>query len=156
MDTEIIISLSSVGIACIALFIGVWQGFVTRQHNRLSVRPHLRIDRSEFKIIKITLHNTGIGPAFIDDIELKLDDEVIIGDHKTRMDAIIGKLSILNIDVRYGTLFKEEAITAGEEYILLEILTNPDIHDNLASKIGRITYSVKYKSVYGERFKVIG
>ena len=152
MNPEFIISVSSVIIAIVALIVGVWQGFVTRQHNRLSVKPHLRIDRSDVESIKIILCNTGVGPAIIETFELRIDGETVSGDRMTRMHAILKRLGIMNVNVRFGTLVQEEAIAVGEKYILFEIKDGLENHKEIISVLPRLTFSISYKSIYGEKF----
>ena len=54
----------------------IWQGFLMRRHNRLSVRPMLRIDRYTVlgEKVGISIRNTGVGPAIIKSIEYVIDE----------------------------------------------------------------------------------
>ncbi len=62
------IALASAAIAVCALGVSLWQGYLTRLHNVLSVRPHVEVlfrgvyDEDQ---VKITLINNGLGPALI-------------------------------------------------------------------------------------------
>src|SRR5437879_4048187 len=62
-----VIAIAAAAVALLSLFATIWFAFMTRRHNRLSVRPyldhHLQTAATEpvwFKIV-----NAGIGPAII-------------------------------------------------------------------------------------------
>ena len=80
MNLEIIISISSVFIACMALFVAVWQGYATRKHNRLSIKPilHTSLDFSEGKV-SLRVKNCGVGPAIIKTIQVNFHNELFDG-----------------------------------------------------------------------------
>ncbi|MCP4597836.1 MAG: hypothetical protein GY843_15290 [Neptuniibacter sp.] len=66
-------------IAVCAMGITFWQGWLSKKHNKLSVKPHLTInsyynDRAEFQIV-INLDSNGIGPAEIESHEILLDNK---------------------------------------------------------------------------------
>lgn len=67
MDANLVVSISAVAVAVIALATTIWQGAVTRQHNKLSVKPHLVIDHVQYDGVtdKLILRNNGLGPAII-------------------------------------------------------------------------------------------
>ena len=71
-DVDIFIAIVSAFIALCALGLSVISLMFTRKHNRLSVRPHLRIDfcRKRPNDCKIIICNHGLGPAIIEDIYL--------------------------------------------------------------------------------------
>jgi hypothetical protein len=61
-------TISSVIIACAALYLSYDQARLTREHNRLSVRPHITISaiyRHDIPAAGIRMSNTGVGPAEI-------------------------------------------------------------------------------------------
>lgn len=67
LNTSDFIALSSAIVALCALGTAIWQGYVTRQHNVLSVRPHLEIvvTSNDTRGISIDVKNGGLGPAII-------------------------------------------------------------------------------------------
>ena len=57
-------------VALLALGLTLWQGWLTRTHNRRSVRPHLdwrtHTARSDSGVsFRFLIRNTGIGPAIV-------------------------------------------------------------------------------------------
>ena len=77
MSQELFFGITSISIALAAAIITIWQGFLTRKHNRLSVKPILRIDTQFLlgKQCKILLVNNGIGPAIIKSVKYFIDDD---------------------------------------------------------------------------------
>lgn len=71
-----IIAISSVVIAVCALGISIWQGYIARQHNKLSVVPmlHVDVDQTEGKDIEIVSVNNGVGPAIITHFRIYCDN----------------------------------------------------------------------------------
>jgi hypothetical protein len=69
MQASDCIALSSVEIALCALGISVWQGYVAREHNELSILPLLHVDKEarEGNDIELVVINHGLGPAIIID-----------------------------------------------------------------------------------------
>src|SRR5688572_25280527 len=71
-------AMSAVFIALLALTVTIWQAALTRRHNRLSVRPHLRIDwlvsdEGTDEKVSVVLSNNGLGPAIIKRFQWKID-----------------------------------------------------------------------------------
>ena len=74
MAVQVITSICAIVIALAALFVSVWSGVQTRKHNRLSVRPNLRVnyyDHSE-RPLSILISNDGLGPALIYDFSISI------------------------------------------------------------------------------------
>lgn len=66
------------GIALLALFTAVLSAYLTRVHNRLSVRPYLRLDHDfENGIKRIFFKNSGLGPAILKSIRVKYKNEIM-------------------------------------------------------------------------------
>lgn len=83
MSWEAIAGLSSAIIALCAFGLTIWQACITREHNKLSVTPHLTTwtysDKAK-NIYVVELLNNGIGPALIDSFQIQVDDHPIIGE----------------------------------------------------------------------------
>lgn len=74
-----VVGIAAVMVAAFALFATLWQSYVTRRHNRLSVAPYLRFDvywtHTDIKEAGIYLANKGVGPAIIRSFSVSLDGE---------------------------------------------------------------------------------
>ena len=65
-----VIAISSGVVALCALGTSIWQGYISRHHNLLSVRPHLEIvvSLSRDEGLRFRLVNGGLGPALLDSV----------------------------------------------------------------------------------------
>lgn len=83
LSWEEIAGLSSAVIALCAFVLTVWHACITRQHNKLSVTPHLTTwthsDKAK-NLYAIELLNNGIGPALINSFQIQVDGHPIIGE----------------------------------------------------------------------------
>jgi hypothetical protein len=71
LDTSDAIALSSAVVALCALGISLWQGYVSRRHSILSVQPHVELVITYTQSsMTVSLKNGGLGPAFIESVEL--------------------------------------------------------------------------------------
>lgn len=156
MSSEQITAISSLVVACIALFISIWQGWVTRKHNRLSVRPFLRIDKSlqSDHPVEISIRNSGVGPLFIVSFDILLDNNVVMGDSGKKLKIIKTKLGIQDLHIRFYHLLEGEAISPGEVNTLFKVESIIDKNHNLLNILSRLTYKIKYKSIYNEVFEI--
>jgi hypothetical protein len=91
-----IIAISSVVIAVCALGISIWQGYIARQHNKLSVVPilHVDLDTTEGKDIEIVSVNNGVGPAIITHFTVYCDDVAYDFPDTTKYREIVQKLGL--------------------------------------------------------------
>jgi len=72
---------SSVIVAICALLLTVWQGVAVRKHNIISVKPKLKFSCTRGDDSwELILENLGLGPAFIYDFELQLNDKFVDAD----------------------------------------------------------------------------
>ena len=122
MNTETIISLSATVIALSAFGVALWQGYVTRKHNRLSVKPMLHFDIGMIEddfVLKLT--NSGIGPAVIWDWNVKFSEKTI-GDNPDQI--AINLFDELEVNHLGGGMYlpgKKQAMLAGDAYNILKI-----------------------------------
>jgi len=71
------LSFFAVVITILVLTASVWQGYLFRKHNQLSVRPLLELEtgrerKGSDKLLTITLKNEGLGPAIIKKYTIEL------------------------------------------------------------------------------------
>lgn len=66
MDYNLVISICAIIIALLSLVATIWNGIITRKHNRLSIKPFPDILISNYEDkIAVTLENKGTGPLII-------------------------------------------------------------------------------------------
>jgi len=150
------ISLASAVVAGCALGVTFWQGYLIRQHNRLSVRPMLAtMERHDAKdnvgYVSFELSNCGVGPAVIKNfILLYGDEEVSRNNRKTYDDFLRDKAQGL-ASVYTGSFVPGAAFSVGEKHTLLSFVY--DIEKQDVSFIHRLNVIVDYQSIYqGEVF----
>ncbi len=139
-------------IAILALLFTIYQGYLTRRHNRLSVKPFLNFTNKydANNIIQYCiLKNSGLGPAIITNIkvyipELKKTFEKDAYALEQALEEIgaLGKYQYLNLSLN-------EPIGEGEE---LDYLIKHPYPEN--PELQPVVIYISYKSIYGERLNV--
>lgn len=156
-------AVMAIVIAVIALGVGVWENVQMREHNRLSVTPHLQLT-AEFRspdgtqvdqgIIRIA--NEGVGPAVIERMEVTVtttDGEkrsfATWGDARPLLEELYGvtlsRRIELGPEVMLGADWTEE-IAILEKPRTAEVPLFPFLLDQL-------DFRISYRSVYGESFE---
>ena len=154
---EIVVSVSSVVIALAALFVAVWQGITTRQHNRRSVTPHLVVVRTikpRVPQIDIRLKNNGVGPAMLREVDVTLDGEAISDENCEGWPQHLRTLSIPYKYCEVDLPAEGSFIPAGYDKSLLMVETKDDDFDpfEMASQLtARLRIRLQYESIYGEK-----
>ena len=149
MTLELLIGVSGIIIALGAAITTIWQGILTRQHNRLSVKPIIRIDRnSTLNNFNIELLNNGFGAAiiksakyFVDNIEIEdnnISAQVI---EKLELNDSYEHFQILTGESLWGELCQVRRQQA-------ELFHSTKVMD----KFKRFSIEIKYESIYNEKF----
>ena len=164
LPVELSLSISAMIIAIASITIAIWEGSTMRKHYYLSVMPRLNnsfsIDdsSSSSKARAIfEIRNNGLGPAVIISREYFVDGEKI-DDSKNHFSVII--LQALNFDNTAGSTFQSISngftISAGDNLKVFGLYFNNreafyrqrmELHD-------RLSYIIKYESLYGEKYEV--
>jgi len=159
MNLELIISCSSIVIALSASAATIWQGILMRKHNRLSVKPFLRIDNNAElgKKGEVRLINVGAGPAIIDSMAVYVDGKLI-----DNPDLKVKMLNALNLidpteNGHYYTLYPGEVFAVGESHYLFEmsnISKTAKYCAEVERQFKRLSFVIKYKSIYNDNFSL--
>lgn len=148
-------------IACFAAVFAGYQALLMRQHNRLSVKPHLSTWTTDTQVngeyvIYFYLENNGLGPAIIQNFEIFFDGTKI-GDCYDRL-ALNGSMS-KRVEEQKGItkhiislLGLKTAFPAGKKEVLFAI--HMPMAMNFSKKIyqdfmDRFDLNLEYSSVYG-------
>lgn len=144
-------------IAFFALGVALWEGIANRNHNRLSVRPHLTFFQSLVGtdgLVGLRLRNHGFGPAIISHMTISID-----GGSEVEASAQVWIQAAQTLKVGpwlVMTCFDlEEAIGTGEFYNILFIQEAERTQERilqLAAVLKRIEVTVEYKSIYNEKW----
>jgi hypothetical protein len=154
LGPDTIIAMASAIIALAAFVVAVWQGYLTRKHDRLSVTPHLRIDTSVGAApICVTISNRGVGPAIIKSISISVDRQRFQGDEFDQIIAALRRLELANIKFTARLPHPPELLAAGE---VLDMLV---FHESDASTLDRLNevlphlaFHIAYENIYQEPF----
>ncbi|WP_131826059.1 hypothetical protein [Salinivibrio kushneri] len=145
-------------IALCALGLTSYQAYISRAHNRLSLKPHLtrfthRSRQPDHGVLVFEIMNNGVGPAFINSFEILLD-----GKRVQNLDGALQKaLGQRQSNSTVATLGDDYAMPAGEkrEILILAIsLSDGEDLSGIEETLKRFDLIVEYQSVYGERAKL--
>ncbi|MEF3078788.1 hypothetical protein [Winogradskyella poriferorum] len=160
--TDKIMSTSALFISVISLIALLYQSYLAREENKLiqmqqsaSVLPHLNQWYSNYNnTFKFVVGNKGVGPAFIDEVEIALDSEHKFNNTKDLFDYIFKNNKVLDtIPYTYSTLVEGFVLPANEQIDILEIKNAKHIQpirDALNNE--NIIYKIVYKDVYGSKW----
>ena len=164
VPVELTLSISAMIIAIASITISIWEGSTMRKHYHLSVMPRLNDaftvdDSSSTKNASafFNIKNNGLGPAVILSREYFVDGNKI-DDSKNHFSVKI--LEALNIDNTAGTSFqsitKGFTISAGDNLTLFGLyFSNMESFNRQRMQLNyRLSYIIKYESLYGEQFEV--
>ena len=88
-----LIALCSVIVALSALGVAIWQAWLMRQHQILSVKPHLEVSLSACvegkNAFLIYFLNAGVGPAFIKSVHVKYMETSLLIQTESDMKKLI-------------------------------------------------------------------
>lgn len=159
------IAATSAIVALLAFAATIWQGWMTRKHNRLSVRPllvwHIQKNSTSNGIeITFCVTNKGIGPAIVDDrwftIEgRKFEPQGLQADLVVELTANILKDVHPYFLQQHGVPGVESSILPQEEVIIAKITFPGLTTQNQApviEAIDRAAFNIKYECLYERKF----
>jgi len=160
--TEFLSRHLSTIIALCALFLTIYQSYLQRKHNRLSVKPRLSTT-TEFTytdnmlIYKAHLINCGLGPAVIKSFNIVHGEKVIPVHHYQDFFDMLETLFVGQIhpDSRLFVFRKEGALGLGENECIANLLIR-ETPEMPISKIQTLLLEyglyIEYESAYAEKF----
>lgn len=162
LNTDRILSLSAILISAVALIVAIWQGAVSREHNRLSVKPNiLLVPVLEGKGGKngIYITNAGLGPGIIKRAILKINDTEF-DLTKNTWPEILKQIGIKPICFSQSWLPVGSTIMAAEEVALIKV-TREELGACYLEAVKLITkrsikITIHYLSMYKEDFTYSG
>ncbi len=152
---EITIAISSVVIAVCALGISIWQGYLTRKHNRLTVNPYavIQVDLSaQSEQVGVQIRNQGVGPMIINSIGIRRENDYI--DFKN-MSITKDFLDLQGGDFVFRINTGSVSILPNEETWIISTTkhqSNKDLISRLKAALNNSTIEITYKSIYGEKY----
>lgn len=160
MKTELIVSITATIISLSAFGVAVWQGYVARRHNRLSVKPMLHFD---FGVVKddliLTIKNTGIGPAIIRAWTVTFNGKSIGGNSLQIANKLFEELEVEHMGGNMYFPGFNQAMAAGGSYQILKIKNinlDKEVGQRIRNDLLLFEAIFKYESIYGEKFELRG
>ena len=164
--TDQVIQIATIVIAIAAVTVAVWEGVMTRRHNRLALMPHLLI-RGHFSgsqgRVGLALYNDGSGPAYIDACTVSVDGEVMPDNGDDGWDSAISALDLDDIrpSLAYNSITPDGFIRVGGVLWLLSAPVSKctddclDLFHTNVQVNHDLHISIPYRSVYGDKRCVI-
>jgi len=152
------IAISAALVALFALFATIYQAYLTRNHNRLSVKPHLVTTKIFFedKPVSIWIENHGPGLAVIKSVTLTYEDkDYLFNSDQTAHDF----LELIGVDAKYFHLDGDSPIGVGSKLVLIEFRNEKgeiteELYNNLSKILLNTTVKATYECVYGVRYNL--
>ena len=142
-------------IALCALGLTSYQAYLSRAHNRLSLKPHLtrfthRSRNLGQGVLAFQVLNNGVGPAFITSFEILLDGNSV-SDIDQALKEVLG---VKKFNSTVATLGTDYSMLAGEKREILILafrLEGGEELSEIEGKLDRFDLVIEYQSVYGEK-----
>ncbi len=161
-SSDKIVSISAILISISTLIVLIFQTRIMREQQRLSVLPHISIynERTGTPEFQIVMVNNGIGPAFIEAVNIKYDDQdfdqgltVFLAENADGFDTLK--------NVLYSDIYRGQMIPAGQKIPLLEVDNSQESSNALSRMLGQLMrkgfdLEIVYASIYGEKWKING
>ena len=157
MNPELMAAVFGIAIILAAIIINAMQRRSAAKANSYAALPRLEINREETngRALKIILHNSGVGDACVEQVEIFVDGLTIPADIKSTVENALSHLGLSGYDIICYVPSKGELIHAGQSSVLTEANpVNSEEQKKIFSLLNRLKFRVKYKSVYDEEFVV--
>ncbi|MBL0797821.1 hypothetical protein [Pseudomonas sp. B7] len=153
-------NIATVSIALVALFFSAGQLYLQREQNHIAVQPRLNAyPTNEQKLENLGLHiiNNGLGPAFMESMDVIVDGVRIEGDGKFFQAA--AKLGLVPGCLSISEPRPNDSLKTGEEISLIGVPKSAPALQCASTRLrlmsitsGRFDFTLTVKSIYGDRF----
>jgi hypothetical protein len=159
INWELTLAVCGLLIALSASVATIWQGKLTRQHNRLSVKPILSVEGTAVinEPVSIILKNTGLGPAIIKSYALSVDGKRISAEIADPQLEAMRQAGLGSHLIRFYSFGEGDTIAQGESHSLFETVSPQTVQksiDQIKSAFNRVSVHVNYTSIYGEEHEL--
>jgi hypothetical protein len=147
---NITVSICAAIIALLSLFATIWQCFVTRRHNILSVRPipDVVVSNCDGRVA-VSIENNGIGPLLMKNFKAVLGNE-----HKNN---IIDWMPALPKEIYWSKWlrsFENSTIKPSDSIVLLEFKLDPENEEHVKTRnmikqaLSDLSIEFEYTDIY--------
>lgn len=160
-----IFNVASLVVAVSALGLSLWQGYVQRQHNHVSLEPRINAYFQSNEGLGVTglyVINNGLGPGYVEEIKIYVDGELIARSGQDQVWVFSSALKPLGVSsqscIAVAGPRPNDSLKVGEE-IQLITLGKGSIHECLLARLellqtdwSRLDFTFAVRSIYGDRF----
>ncbi len=154
-STDRIVSFSAIMISLITLMVFIYQTQLMAEQQRLSVLPHLSFGyiNTGGPNFTVYLSNDGIGPAFVEKMEIQYKDSTYRKDLPTFLYQDVPEMDSIQ-NVVHANIVEGQLIPAGRRIEVLKVQNSLVDANRLYSLIGSLDFRAEliYKSAYNERW----
>src|SRR5689334_7207343 len=145
-EPETFIAVAALVVSVSAVAVGLYEAALQRKHDRAEVWPHLEITTyTMLSGAKLSVDNTGIGPALIKSIVVTVDGKPV-HDWNEVLTQLLGHSPPAPLS---NSTIAESAIRPGDKVTVVGI-PNEDMPPRFWKSVGRVAMKVCYSSVFGE------
>lgn len=151
-NSKIITDIASVFIALCSFCFAIYQGLAIREHNKLSVKPHLMINdiyiADKDGVIGLQLINNGVGPAVIRHFFLLHKNKQICSYESDAWVTVLNDLGFEAGDLIITRWHPSDYIASKEEGWIFALKNNQK-KDIFIKSLDSISFHIDYDSIYG-------
>lgn len=153
MENSDYISLASAVIALSALGVAVWQGYIGRRHNILSVQPRLQIHIDTIDGLLYRLENQGLGPAIVTELKIYIGEKEIVDPIADPYPEIFAYMKVSGFNYEFHLPTKGTCYSSGTTKRLLKIepILDQCSEETLQRMYKEIVFEIGYNCMYGDR-----
>ena len=157
---ERILSIAAIIISLSALGLSFVQSYTIIKHNHVSLQPRLHAyfsNEEQNDKFGIYLVNNGLGPAYIKEFKVYLDNKILSETKFGYFQPLIDKLNLNQSCFAWGYLVKDSALDNRDDLLLIRA-KNAGADECSVDKIGfftnlkRIKIEIAFESIYGDKF----
>ncbi len=160
MKTEIVISITAIFISLSAFGVALWQGYVARKHNRLSVRPMLHFDLGiKGNDYLLTMKNTGVGPAIIRSWSVSVDGKSMGTNSLQVATNLFEEFEVGHLGGAMYLPGEGQAMSASDSFQIMKIeniIDDNEAYQRIMNNFSLCNIVFKYESIYSEEFELSG
>lgn len=153
--TDKIVSFSAIMISLVTLIVFIYQTQLMAEQQRLSVLPHMSFaymntGGPDFTIL---VSNDGIGPAFVEDVEIHYADSIYKKDLPSFLYQDVPEMDSIE-NVVHSNILPGQLIPAGRRIEILMVEGSQKDADRLLSLLRQLNIraELRYRSAYNERW----
>ena len=150
MNNSDYISIASAAIALLAFGVAIWQGWIARAHNILSVTPLLHINIDDTDGLKYSIENHGLGPAIIKSFVIRVGNNVYENPVRNPYPEVIKSINLCGMEYEYFLPTNDSALLPDNPKILLSLKftgINSDVY-SYSQVEEKIEFEFQYQSIY--------